>query len=121
MESFLQISEAYNDFDPPCKTVVTSMGVSDDKPLVGSLFGKVQISSVLSYQHPKKISNHQNATPFPCLPIEGYRLNPSACVFVCTEYEQLHLRFIQITFDMAHKIEDSIRELKFGLVYTSQA
>lgn len=45
----LQVAEAYSDFDPLHMPPVKTMGMSMEKPLVGSKFGLVQTGNVLSY------------------------------------------------------------------------
>jgi hypothetical protein len=50
--SVLQIEEAYKNFDPLSKPLICSMGMSAEKLLVDSHFGKVQVGSLLSYQQP---------------------------------------------------------------------
>uniref|UniRef100_A0A1A8IBM1 Uncharacterized protein n=1 Tax=Nothobranchius kuhntae TaxID=321403 RepID=A0A1A8IBM1_NOTKU len=64
-----------------------------DKPLVDSLFGKVQAGSVLSYQQPIPPSDsvvmYEDAPPLPSVPLERYHLNPTECSFVPTHQEQL--------------------------------
>ncbi|MED6245234.1 hypothetical protein ATANTOWER_000494 [Ataeniobius toweri] len=61
--------------------LICTMNISADKPLVDSIFGKVQVGSVLSYQQPPPPSDcvviHEDAPPFLSVPLEGYHLNPS--------------------------------------------
>lgn len=78
-----------------------------------SALGKVQAGSALSYQQPMQARSHtafhQDAPPRPDLPVAGYRIQPSACMFVCSEHQQLHLKSLEVTWDMAHKIEGATR------------
>ena len=90
------------------------MDISAAKPLVDSIFGQVQAGSVLSYQQPPASSencviNHQDAPPFPQIPLEGYQLAPTDCTFVPTEQEQLHLRSLCVNLSESHKIEEETR------------
>jgi hypothetical protein len=93
--------------------MICSMGISSDISLVDSALGKVQVGSPLSYQQPATASNDLSfhvAPPRPSLPLFGYQLQPSSCMFVCTAPEQLHLKSLEVTWDMAHKFECSTRE-----------
>lgn len=112
--SVLRVAEAYSELDPEDRPLVTTMGMSVDKPLVESEFGLVQRGSILSYQQPKihskNIDTHRNAPPYPSLPLEAHNLSPTECVWVCTEQEQLHLQSLTVSIDMAHKIEASTRD-----------
>lgn len=49
----LRVAEVYSVLDPLDRPLVTTMGMSMDKPLVDSEFGLVQRRSVISYQQPK--------------------------------------------------------------------
>ena len=93
----LQIEEAYKNFDPLSKPLICSM--SAEKLLVDSHFGKVQVGSLLSYQQPpittQHIVHHKETSPFPSLPLDGYRLerNFQSCTFVFSEEDQLHIDY----------------------------
>nr|XP_015830440.2 uncharacterized protein LOC107395558 isoform X2 [Nothobranchius furzeri]XP_015830441.2 uncharacterized protein LOC107395558 isoform X2 [Nothobranchius furzeri] len=93
--------------------LICTMNISADKPLVDSLFGKVQAGSVLSYQQPIPPSDsvvmHEDAPPFPSVPLEGYHLNPTECSFVPTHQEQLHLSSLSVTLPQSHLIEEATR------------
>ncbi|CAI5679326.1 unnamed protein product [Oreochromis niloticus] len=82
-----RITEAYAKFNIEDRPLVTTMNMRPDKPLVESAFGLVQEGSVLSYQQPvlttRYITLHRDAPPTPHLPLEGYDILPSDCVFVC--------------------------------------
>lgn len=75
------LSEAYMDFYISSKPLVTTMGISGDNPLVDSVFGKVQAGSIPSYQQPlvtiSHIINHHDTPPYPSLPKEDCRLDPT--------------------------------------------
>ncbi|KAJ8248109.1 hypothetical protein GJAV_G00238400 [Gymnothorax javanicus] len=90
------------------------MAISADVPLVDSAFGKVQEGSPISYQHPVPVSRvalrHPDAPPPPQLPVDGYRLEPTSCQFVCSHQQHLHLQSLHATLDMARKIEAATRE-----------
>nr|XP_023661379.1 uncharacterized protein LOC111840612 [Paramormyrops kingsleyae] len=111
--SVLRVAEAYSELDPLDRPLVTTMGMSANKPLVESEFRLVQRGSIL-YQQPKLHSRniviHLNAPPYPSLPLETHNLAPTECMWVCTEEEQLHLRSLTVSIDMAHKIEASTRD-----------
>ncbi|CAB1351284.1 unnamed protein product, partial [Coregonus sp. 'balchen'] len=108
--SVLQIEEAYKNFDSLSKPLICSMGMSAEKLLVDSHFGKVQVGSLLSYQQPpitsQHIVHHKETPPFPSLPLDGYRLesNFQGCTFELSEEDQLHI------VSSAHKIEEATRE-----------
>lgn len=93
--------------------LICTMNISADKPLVVSIFGKVQAGSVLSYQQPPTTSDgvviHEDAPPFPSVPLEGYYLNPSECLFVPTHQEQLHLSSLSVNLSQSHLIEGATR------------
>ncbi|XP_078140703.1 uncharacterized protein LOC144539475 [Centroberyx gerrardi] len=114
--SVLQVEEAYKNVDPLSRPLVCTMGMSADKPLVDSRFGPVQAGSVLSYQQPPvkthHINHHKDAPPFPSLPLEDYRLDQSlqGCMFVLSKHDELHIKYLQVTFDTAQKIEEATRE-----------
>ncbi len=93
--------------------MICSMGISCEIPLVDSALGKVQAGSPLSYQQPataKRNLSFNAAPPRPSVPLQGYRLQPSSCMFVCTEPQQLHHRSLEVTWDMAHNFECATRE-----------
>lgn len=112
--SVLQVAETYDDLDPLEKPLVTTMGMSIEKPLVDSEFGLVQKGSVLSYQQPKLLGRsmevHQHAPPSPALPLDTHHLSPTECVWVCTEEEHCHWMSLQLSLEMAHKVETSTRD-----------
>ena len=63
-------------------------------------------------QQPKARSRpvaHHNAPPCPDLPLAGCRLETSCCPFVFTEHQQLHFKSLEVTQEMANKIEDATR------------
>ena len=90
------------------------MGMSADSPMVVSRFGPVQAGSVLSYQHPpvreRYILHHEDAPPFPPLPLEDYRPEQTGALFVFSEHDELHIKSLQVTFSTAHKIEEATTE-----------
>ncbi len=93
--------------------MICSMGISCEIPRVDSAIGKVQAGSPLSYQQPataKRNLSFNAAPPRPSVPIQGYRLQPSSCMFVCTEPQQLHHRSLEVTWDMAHNFVCATRE-----------
>ncbi|XP_061086400.1 uncharacterized protein LOC133121214 [Conger conger] len=110
--SLLQVSEIYKDM--ACAPLITTMGISSEVPLVDSALGKVQAGSPLSYQQPlttsRQITFHPDAPPPPPLPLQHYRLDPSNCMFVCSEKEQLFIASLETTWDMAHKIEAATKD-----------
>lgn len=87
------------------------MNLSPDKPLVDSIFGKVQAGSIVSYQHPPPtpdgVITHKDAPPFPKVPPEGYQLKPTDCTYVPTNQEQLHLNSLSVS--QSHLIEAATR------------
>ena len=89
------------DIAPP----ITTMAISGDVLLVDSSFGVVQEGSPISYQHALPVSEvvmcHPDAPPPPLLPLDGYRLDPSSCQFLCSHQQQLHMPSIATSFDMA--------------------
>ncbi|CAM4341551.1 unnamed protein product [Leuciscus chuanchicus] len=108
-----RVEEAWAEYSPEDKPLVTTMNMSPDKPLVESAFGLVQEGSVLSYQQPVLTSRYitlHDAPSTPPLPLEGYYLAPSKCMFVCTEEELLHLQSLNTPLDTAQKIEEATRE-----------
>ncbi|XP_061077381.1 uncharacterized protein LOC133111208 isoform X2 [Conger conger] len=110
--SLLQVSEIYKDM--ACAPLITTMGISSEVLLVDSALGKVQAGSPLSYQQPlitsRQITFHPDAPPPPPLPLQHYRLDPSNCMFVCSEKEQLFIASLETTWDMAHKIEAATKD-----------
>ncbi|XP_076850927.1 uncharacterized protein LOC143501235 [Brachyhypopomus gauderio] len=110
----LKVDEQYKDFTADIAPLITTMAISADVPLVDSAFGKVQAGSPISYQHPVPVSwvvvHHPDAPLPPPLPVDGYRLEPTNCQFVCSHQQHLHLQSLVTTFDMARKIEVAIRE-----------
>uniref|UniRef100_A0A8C4NPZ3 YqaJ viral recombinase domain-containing protein n=1 Tax=Dicentrarchus labrax TaxID=13489 RepID=A0A8C4NPZ3_DICLA len=112
--SLLLIGDVYKDFSISEKPLAATMGISDEKTLVETAFGLAQRGSVLSYQQPvlstKSVKMHQDPPPYPPLPIGEYRLAPTDCVHVCTEEEHFHLKSLNVTLDMAYKIEAATRE-----------
>nr|XP_033948206.1 uncharacterized protein LOC117453497 isoform X2 [Pseudochaenichthys georgianus] len=110
----LKVSEAYKDFSADIAPLITTMAISVDVPLVNSTFGKVQEGSPISYQHPLPLSRvivrHPDAPPPPPLPVDGYRLEPTTCEFVCSHQQHLHLLSLATTLLMARKIEVATRE-----------
>ncbi|KAK7939414.1 hypothetical protein WMY93_002740 [Mugilogobius chulae] len=103
----------YNGVDPEDLPLICHMNISADKPLVDSVFGKVQAGSILSYHHPLPspdgVITHADAPPFPRLPPEDYRLNHTDCHFVPSYQEQLHLTSLKVTWSQSHLIEQSTR------------
>ncbi|XP_033969688.1 uncharacterized protein LOC117469363 [Trematomus bernacchii] len=104
----LKVSEVYKDFSADIAPLITTMAISVDVPLVNSTFGKVQEGSPISYQHPLPLSRvivrHPDAPPPPPLPVDGYRLEPTTCEFVCSHQQHLHLLSLATTLLMARKI-----------------
>ncbi len=94
--SVLQVAEVYKDFTSTAAPLVSTMGMSSDVWMVDSAFCKVQAGSVLSYQQPaattRNITPHQDAPPRPPLPLDGYNLDPSVCLFVHSKHELLHMK-----------------------------
>ncbi|XP_076843798.1 uncharacterized protein LOC143526239 isoform X2 [Brachyhypopomus gauderio] len=111
--SVLRVSEVYRDFPPQTAPLITTMGISQDHPLVESAFGMVQAGSPLSYQQPVAkdyIAPCHDAPLPPAVPLVVYRLASSDCMFVCSEKEQLHLKSLTMTWEMAHKVECATRK-----------
>ncbi|XP_049924428.1 uncharacterized protein LOC126404989 [Epinephelus moara] len=104
---------AYADFNPDSLPLICTLDISPDKPLVDSIFGKVQAGSILSYQHPPPASDgviaHEDALPFPKVPQEDYQLKPTDCTYVPTNQEQLHLKSLSVTLLQSNKIEEATR------------
>ncbi|XDV19486.1 hypothetical protein PO909_024951, partial [Leuciscus waleckii] len=110
----LRVAEAYEGFPSDIAPLITTMSISADVPLVESALGKVQEGSPISYQQPVPVSRiillHTGAPPPPPLPLDGYKLEPTTCQFVCSLHQQLHLQSLQTSLDTARKIEESTRE-----------
>ncbi|KAK7929055.1 hypothetical protein WMY93_005450 [Mugilogobius chulae] len=110
----LRVDEVYKDFPADLAPLITTMAISANVPLVDSVYGKVQEGSPISYQHPLPVSQvvirHPDAPPPPRLPLDGYRLEPTECQFVLNHQQQLHLKSLATTLEMAHKIELATRE-----------
>ncbi|KAL7859107.1 hypothetical protein SRHO_G00142540 [Serrasalmus rhombeus] len=68
----------------------------------------------MSYQQPLLPSRHLTLHPdvpsTPLLPLKDHHLDAPTCAFVCTEQELFHLKSLEVSLDMAHKIEMSTRE-----------
>lgn len=56
------------------------------------------------------VIRHRGAPPPPPLPLDGYRLEPTTCQFVCSHRQHLRLQSLVTTLEMARKIEVSTRE-----------
>ncbi|XP_037531175.1 uncharacterized protein LOC119421601 isoform X2 [Nematolebias whitei] len=115
--STLRIQDVYRGLPAEEAPMITTMAVSNDVPLVDSLFGPVQEGSVLSYQLPAKVvprtRPHQHVLSPPQLPLYNYRLEHSSCAYVCSEQQQHHMMSLETTLEMSHKIESSTREQSF--------
>ena len=61
-----------------------------------------------SYQQPETAKKDLLAPP--SLPLQNYHLEPSRCMFVCSESQQLHLKSLEVLWDMAHKFESATRQ-----------
>lgn len=75
----LRVAEVYRGLDLLDMPIVTSMGMSMDKPLVDSEFGLVQRGSVIPYQQTNLLTRctselHQNGPPPSCLPLVTHKL-----------------------------------------------
>ncbi|XP_041847552.1 uncharacterized protein LOC121643962 isoform X2 [Melanotaenia boesemani] len=111
--SVLQVTEVYKNFSAAEALMICSMGISSEVPLVDSALGPVQAGSPLSYQQParvKKDLSFHAAPPPPSLSLQNYHLQPPNCMFVCSEAQQLHLKSLEVSWDMAHKFECATRE-----------
>lgn len=110
----LKVEEVYKDFTADIAPLITTMAISSDVPLVDSAYGPVQEGSPISYQHPVPLSRvvvrHQDTPAPPALPLDGYRLDPTTCNFVCSHQQQNQLMALAITLDMARKVEVATRE-----------
>ncbi|KAK0131248.1 hypothetical protein N1851_034070 [Merluccius polli] len=108
------VDEAYKDFTADIAPLITTMAISSDVPLVDSAYGPVQEGSPISYQHPVPLSRvvvrHQDTPTPPAMPLDGYRLDPTTCNFVCSHQQQNQLMSLAITLDMARKVEVATRE-----------
>lgn len=91
----LKVDEVYKDFTADIAPLITTMAISSDVPLVDSAYGPVQEGSPISYQHPVPLSRvvvrHQDTPAPPALPLDGYRLDPTTCNFVCSHQQQNQL------------------------------
>lgn len=121
--SVLQVAEVYEDFASTTAPLVTTIGMSVDDSCMTSAFGKVQVGSVLSYQQPaattRNIMPHKDAPPPPRLPLDGYSLDPSVCLFVFSKHELLHMESLVVTLEMSHKIEDATKDQSASLDWHS--
>ena len=99
--------------EPDCLPLIYRMNITSDKPLVDSIFGKVQTGSILSYQHlappPDSVVIHKDAPPFPKVPLDGYHLQPTDCTYEPTDQEKLHLSLPSLTLSQSHLIEEATR------------
>lgn len=95
------------------RPVVTTMGMRSNKETAESAFGAVEKRSVFSYQQPlmgtRNLMLHQDAPPYPLIPLEGYCLAPTMCMWVCTEEEYFHLPSLQTSLNMAYKTKEATR------------
>ncbi|KAL2095395.1 hypothetical protein ACEWY4_010114 [Coilia grayii] len=110
--SVLRVSDVYKDFTPLSAPTICTMGITSEVPLVDSALGLVQAGSPLSYQQPKARSYpvaHHDASPRPDLPLAGCRLQTSCSMFVFTEHQHQHFKSLEVTWEMAHKIENATR------------
>lgn len=110
----LKVEEAYKDFTADIAPLITTMAISSDVPLVESAYGPVQEGSPISFQFPvpmtRVIVRHDGIPTPPALPLDGYRLEPTTCTFVCSHQQQNHLQSLATTLDMARKVEAATRE-----------
>ena len=104
---------AYADMEPDSLPLICRMNITSDKPIVDSIFGKVQTGSILSYQHPPpppdSVVIHEDAPPFPKVPLDGYHLQPTDCTYKPTDQENLHLSSLSVTLSQSHLIEEATR------------
>ncbi|KAK0152979.1 hypothetical protein N1851_005346 [Merluccius polli] len=67
--STLNPQSAYADMDAGFLPLICTMNISSEKPLVDSIFGKVQTGNILSYQHPPappdSVVIHKDTPPLP--------------------------------------------------------
>ncbi|KAF4078706.1 hypothetical protein AMELA_G00202020 [Ameiurus melas] len=84
--SSLDPKAAYADFKPGSLPLTCTMNLSPDKPLVDSIFNKVQAGSILSYQHPLSTPDgaitHKDAPPFPKVPPDGLPVKANR-LYIC--------------------------------------
>lgn len=108
----LCIEDPYKDFELEERPLIATMVISDEKTLVETSLGLAQKGSLLSYQQPilptKVINIH--APPFTQLPINDYRPAPTDWAHELTEEQHFHLKSLNVTFEMARKIEVATRE-----------
>lgn len=113
-QDVLKVAEVYKDFLVDIAPLITTLAINADIPLVESSLGNVQEGSPISFQHPLPVSRtvilHSDAPPPPLLPLDGYRLEPTNCQFVCSHQQHLHLQSLETTLDIARKIEAATRE-----------
>ncbi|XP_053483986.1 uncharacterized protein LOC128609520 [Ictalurus furcatus] len=111
--SSLDHKAAYADFTPGSLPLTCTMNLSPHKPLMDSIFSKVQAGSILLYKHPPPtpdgVITHKDAPPFPKVPPDGYQLKPTDCTYVPTNREQLHLNSLSLTLSQSHLIEEATR------------
>ncbi|XP_029958785.1 uncharacterized protein LOC115396857 isoform X2 [Salarias fasciatus] len=113
--SALRVDEVYHDLPSDTAPLITTMAISNDVPLVDSLFGEVQEGSVLSYHMPAKkvpkTSPHSHAPCPPQLPLANYRLPASQAEasFVFAEHQKLYMSTLQTSLHQAHTIENSTK------------
>ncbi|KAK6316809.1 hypothetical protein J4Q44_G00122090 [Coregonus suidteri] len=112
--STLNPLSAYADMEPDSLPLICRMNITSDKPLVDSIFGKVQTGSILLYQHPPpppdSVVIHEDAPPFPKVPLDGYHLQPTDCSYeIMTDQEKLHLSSLSVTLSQSHLIEEATR------------
>lgn len=110
----LCIEDPYKDFEIKERPLIATMAISDEKTLVETSLGLAQKGSVLSYQQPilptKVINIYMDAPPFPQVPLDDYRLAPTDWAHELTEEQHFHLKSLNVTFEMARKIEVATRE-----------
>ncbi|KAK0140568.1 hypothetical protein N1851_022447 [Merluccius polli] len=110
----LKVDEAYKDFTADIAPLITTMAISSDVPQVNSAYGPVQEGSPISYQHPVPLSRvvlqHPDTPAPPPLPLDGYRLEPTTCHYVCSHQQNLHFMSLAITLNMARRIEMATRD-----------
>ncbi|XP_063040896.1 uncharacterized protein LOC134435783 isoform X1 [Engraulis encrasicolus] len=110
----LKVTEAYADFPAILAPLITTLAISPDVPLVDSALGQVQEGSLIATQHPVMASRcievHPDGPPPPPLPLAGYRLEPTACQYVCSLQQQLHLVSLQTSWETARQVEASTRD-----------
>lgn len=104
------MAEVYRNFANATTPLVTTMDM--DMWILDSGLGEVQAGSILAYQQPatttRNITSCEDAPP-PSLPLDGYSLGPSVCIFVHSEHELLHMSSLAITLETAHKVESAMR------------